>query len=188
MKRRQRLFDLAFASAGLALFATPLVVIGVAILVDDGAPVLFRQERVGLGRRRFVIHKLRTMRDGRVTRVGAWLRATGLDETPQFIDVLRGELRMVGPRPLTPEDVVRFGYDGPDTDVRFAVPPGITGMAQVRGGRTVRESRRYDALYARTSSLGLDARLIAVSFLYNLGGKARVRRALRRARVGRRPR
>lgn len=182
MSRRQRAFDLAFATAGLALFAVPVTAIGVAIRAEDGGPVLFRQERVGRARRPFTIHKVRTMRAGEVTRVGAWLRATGLDETAQFLDVLRGDMRMVGPRPLTAEDVRRFGYDAPGADERFAVHPGITGLAQVAGGRTVRESRRYDALYARRSSLGLDVTLISLSFLMNLVGKKRARLAWRRSR------
>ncbi|MES2639087.1 MAG: sugar transferase [Myxococcota bacterium] len=182
MSRRQRAFDLAFATAGLALFAVPITTIGVAVRAEDGGPVLFRQERLGLGRRPFTIHKVRTMRDGRVTRVGAWLRATGLDETAQFLDVLRGDMRMVGPRPLTAEDVRRFGYHAASADDRFAVRPGITGLAQVAGGRTIRESRRYDALYARRSSLGLDATLIGLSFLMNLVGKKRARVAWRHGR------
>lgn len=178
----RRLVDLSFATAGLALFAAPLAAISAAIVLDDGFPVLFRQERVGLGRRPFTIHKLRTMRDGRVTRVGRWLRATGLDETPQFIDVLRGEMRMVGPRPFTAEDVRRFGLDGTRGDARFAVRPGITGLAQVMGGRTLRESRRYDAVYARAGSARGDVALISASFLMNLVGKRRARRWLRGGR------
>lgn len=174
MKRSQRLFDVAFAATGMALFSGPWLALAAAIKLEDGGPVLFRQERVGLNRRSFTIHKLRTMRDGKVTRVGRWLRATGLDETTQFVDVLRGEMRMVGPRPLTAEDVRRFGYER--LDERFSVHPGITGMAQVMGGRTIVESRRWDEVYAARSSLGLDTALIAASFGMNLVGKARMRR------------
>ena len=107
---------------------------------------------------------------------------SGLDETAQFIDVLRGDMRMVGPRPLTPDDVRRFGYDGPEHDVRFSVPPGITGLAQVMGGRTIRASRRYDGLYLRATSARLDVELIGASFAMNLVGKQRARTLLRRVR------
>src|SRR5262245_53299317 len=111
MSRAQRLFDLAGASAGLAVFVPVMAGIAVAILMDDGWPVLFRQERIGLRRRPFQIRKFRTMRDGTVTRVGRVLRGTGLDEIPQLVNILRGDMSAVGPRPLTASDLVRFGWD-----------------------------------------------------------------------------
>src|SRR5262249_23749774 len=128
----------------------------------------------------FRIVKLRTMRAGRVTRVGRWLRATGLDETTQFIHVLRGEMSVVGPRPLTREDIERLGWSGLRHDARFAVRPGITGLAQVDGGRSARRSRALDALYARRRSIAMDLRLIAISAAMNALGKTRVRAWLRR--------
>ena len=90
-----------------------MAVIAAAILLDDGRPVLFRQERLGHRRRPFHILKFRSMRDGRVTRVGRVLRATGLDELPQFVNILRGDMSAVGPRPLTADDVARLGWSGP---------------------------------------------------------------------------
>jgi lipopolysaccharide/colanic/teichoic acid biosynthesis glycosyltransferase len=185
---RQRLFDIAAASVGVAVFAGPISLVALAIRLDDGGPVFFPQERVGLGRARFRVYKLRTMNDGKVTRVGRWLRPTGIDETPQFWNVLRGQMRMVGPRPLTPDDVVRFGYDTAESDGRYGVPPGITGLAQVWGGRSTRETRRLDALYANRSTLGGDTLLIALSFGMNLFGKRRVRDWMKRARRRRRDR
>src|SRR6478735_4185998 len=112
----QRMFDLLGSLAGLAVFAPAMTVIAVAVLIDDGRPVFFRQERVGYLRRPFQILKFRSMRDGRVTRVGRLLRATGLDELPQFINILRGDMSAVGPRPLTAADLVRFGWDAPAVD------------------------------------------------------------------------
>jgi lipopolysaccharide/colanic/teichoic acid biosynthesis glycosyltransferase len=99
--RGKRVFDVAGAVGGLLFFAPVMVAVAVAIRLDDGSPVLFRQPRLGLRRRPFDILKFRSMRDGRVTRVGRILRATGLDELPQFVNILRGELSAVGPRPLT---------------------------------------------------------------------------------------
>ena len=148
----------------------------VLILADDGAPVLFPQERVGRARRPFTIWKLRTMRDGRVTRVGRWLRACGIDETPQLWNVLRGDMCMVGPRPLTAGDVTRLGLDGESAASRFAHPPGITGLAQLWSDRGARHSRRLDALWARRRSDGGDLQILVASFVVNLVGKRRTRR------------
>ena|SRR5687767_3104147 len=113
MLRLKRLFDLVGACAGLLVFAPALALVSLAVLLDDGRPVLFRQPRLGYRRRRFSILKFRSMRDGRITRVGRVLRATGLDEVPQFINILRGEMSAVGPRPLTDVDVQRLGWTRP---------------------------------------------------------------------------
>src|SRR6187399_530374 len=119
----QRLFDLAGASAGLAVFAPVMALVTAAIAADDGLPIFFVQERVGFKRRPFRIVKFRTMRDGRVTRVGQLLRATGLDEVPQFVNILRGEMSAVGPRPLTAADVQRLGWGASRYDFRWRVAP-----------------------------------------------------------------
>jgi lipopolysaccharide/colanic/teichoic acid biosynthesis glycosyltransferase len=170
--------DRVAALGGLLLFAPALVLIALAILLDDGGPMLFRQARLGLRRRPFSILKFRTMRDGRVTRVGRVLRQSGLDELPQFVNVLRGEIAVVGPRPLTQADVTRLGLDGAAFDFRWAVPPGITGMAQVYGARGLKFTLRMDRLYSRRRGIVLDAKLIALSFVINALGKRRVRRWL----------
>src|SRR5436190_20524151 len=115
----RRAFDLGGALAGLLFFAPVMLCIAVAILVDDGRPVLFRQARLGRGRRPFEILKFRSMRDGRVTRVGRVLRGTGLDELPQFLNILRGDLSAVGPRPVTDEDARRYGWTGPSASARW---------------------------------------------------------------------
>lgn len=184
----KRAFDLC-ASAAAACVLGPLVpALAVAIALDDGGPVLFAQERVGRDRVSFRILKLRTMREDRVTRVGRWLRATGLDELPQFVNVVRGDMSVVGPRPLTEADVDRLGWAGSAHDARFAVRPGIVGLAQVVGGRTARHTARLDALYARRTSLRLDVTLVVAGFVANVLGKDRMRSLLRRSSIlGRRP-
>jgi len=182
----RRLFDLGFAAVGCVVFAPVVAAASTAILVSDGAPVVFRQERVGLGRRRFSVLKLRTMRDGRVTRVGGWLRATGIDETLQFLNVLRGEMGMCGPRPLTPDDVARLGLAEPANDFRFSVRPGITGLAQLFAGRGRSHSRRLDRLQVARSSLALDTLVVFASFVVNVLGKKKTQHLLQRLRMHRR--
>lgn len=174
----RRAFDIVCALIGLAVFAPFFVLAILLIRLEDGGPALFRQQRLGRFRRPFVVLKFRTMREQRVTKLGRWLRATGLDETTQFLNVLRGDMRMVGPRPLTVEVVDRLGWTGDGQAFRFSVPPGITGLAQLLGGRSARHSLHLDALYARRGSLRLDVELILLSFAANILGKARVRRWL----------
>lgn len=180
--RRKRVMDVGLSLVALGVFAPVSVVCAALIRIDDGGPVLFVQERVGRGRRTFRIFKLRTMRDGEVTRVGRWLRATGLDETGQFVNVLLGDMSIVGPRPLTAADIARLGWDRPEHDGRFRVRPGITGLVQVLGTTRARRSSALDALYARTRTDGLDLGLIGVSFAMNVVGKARVRETLAHGR------
>ena len=139
----KRLFDLIAAGLGLALLALPGLLVALAIQLDSPGPVFFRQERVGRGGRPFRIHKFRTMRvdaerqgqltvgaDARITRVGGWLRRSKLDELPQLIDVLLGDMSLVGPRPEVPRYVAV--YPAPLRDVVLSVRPGITDPASLR--------------------------------------------------------
>jgi lipopolysaccharide/colanic/teichoic acid biosynthesis glycosyltransferase len=153
-----------------------MAMIMVAILLDDGRPVLFRQPRLGYRRRPFSILKFRSMRDGRVTRVGRMLRATGLDELPQFINILRGDMSGVGPRPLTAADVDRLGWTGAEVEFRWQVKPGLTGLAQLMGAGTSAASLALDRAYCVRWDPARDCQLIAISFAVNVLGKSRVRR------------
>jgi lipopolysaccharide/colanic/teichoic acid biosynthesis glycosyltransferase len=180
MSRARRAFDVAGALAGLTVFAPVIAAVALAVLLDDDGPVLFRQERLGYRRHPFRILKFRTMRDGRVTRVGRLLRATGLDEVPQFVNVLRGDMSAVGPRPLTAEDVARFGWTGSAFDFRWTCRPGLTGLAQLLGARADQGALALDRVHTQEWNLWLDCRLIAWSFAVNAFGKTRTRRWLRR--------
>lgn len=177
--RGKRAVDLAFAGAASLVFAPAIVGIALAVRLEDGGPSFFTQSRVGEARRQFRIVKFRTMREGAVTRVGSWLRRTGLDELPQFVNVCRGEMSVVGPRPLTSEDIARLNWGSSLHDWRFSVRPGITGLAQLVGGRDARHSARLDRIYLRTQGVALDARMVALSFIANLVGKPLVRELLR---------
>src|SRR6266404_6151962 len=115
----KRPFDVVGAIGGLIFFAPVMAAIAAAILRADGRPLLFRQTRLGRGRRPFTILKFRTMRKEQATVLGQWLRATGLDELPQLVNVLWGELSAVGPRPLMEADVRRRGWTDPAYDFRW---------------------------------------------------------------------
>jgi lipopolysaccharide/colanic/teichoic acid biosynthesis glycosyltransferase len=180
--RAKRLFDLAGAAGGLLFFSPLCLLVGIAILLEDGRPVFFRQDRLGERRRRFTILKFRSMRDGRITRVGRVLRETGLDELPQFINVLRGDMSAVGPRPLIEADVMRLGWTASRYDFRWRVRPGLTGLAQLVAPRAPRASLFLDRTYIARQSLWLDVRLIALSFAVNALGKQRARDLLIRRR------
>lgn len=172
----KRAMDIAFAACACAVFAPLVATICIAIWLDDGGPPFFTQLRIGASRKTFRILKFRSMRDGVVTRVGRWLRRTGLDELPQFVNVCRGDMSVVGPRPLTAEDVARLNWASARHDWRFAMKPGITGIAQLVGGRSAQHSVRLDRLYLRRQSALLDLRLVALSFVGNIAGKATARR------------
>lgn len=174
----KRLFDVTGALGGLIAFGPVMALIAAAIVLDDRGPILFRQVRVGRARQPFVILKFRSMRGGRVTRVGRVLRATGLDELPQFINILRGDLSAVGPRPLTAADVARLHWDAPGCDFRWSVRPGLVGPAQLVGPASPRYALRLDRRYVLRRSLAFDARMVAISFLVNALGKRRARRLL----------
>jgi exopolysaccharide biosynthesis polyprenyl glycosylphosphotransferase len=176
--RLKRLLDVTVAAVALAAATPVLAVCAAAVRVEGGPGVLFRQERVGLGGRRFEIIKLRSMRpssaaesqthwsvcgDRRVGPVGRLLRATSLDELPQLVNVLRGEMSLVGPRPERPFFVEQFGRDYPRYTDRHRVPVGLTGWAAVnglRGDTSIADRVRYDNHYIENWSLWFDVKII----------------------------
>jgi exopolysaccharide biosynthesis polyprenyl glycosylphosphotransferase len=169
----KRIVDVCGALLTLTI-ALPLLPILVLLIRRDGGPARFEQVRIGQGGRRFRLHKLRTMRvdadssaqwaspdDPRITRVGAWLRRTHLDELPQLVNVLRGDMSLVGPRPEQPEFVDRLEQILPFYQRRHLMRPGITGWAQVRcgyAGSDVGSAWKlcHDLYYAKHRSAGVD--------------------------------
>jgi lipopolysaccharide/colanic/teichoic acid biosynthesis glycosyltransferase len=149
----KRVADIVLALAALTILGIPMLLIAVAIRLTSRGPALFRQQRIGLNGRLFVMLKFRTMRhtrensgsflqatrhDPRVTRIGAWLRHTSLDELPQLLNVLAGSMSLVGPRPHAPGTCVAgrpFEVITQNYAVRHCVKPGMTGLAQIRGWR-----------------------------------------------------
>ena len=182
----RRVFDLTVAAAALAISAPLLAAAVLAIRLESPGPAIYRQRRVGLRGAEFEVRKLRTMvagaermgagivvdvGDARITRVGALLRRTSLDELPNLINVLRGEMSIIGPRPTVPEQVVHYTER---QRRRLEVKPGITGWAQVNGRTSLPWSDRIelDIYYIEHRSLALDARILVrtVRVLLHGGG------------------
>lgn len=174
----KRLFDLSLCLLSLPLVLPLFVLIAFFIWCDDGGPIFFMQTCAGWHRKPFRIFKFRTMRDQQITRVGRYLRQTGLDETAQWINVVIGDMSIVGPRPLTLSDITRLQWDTPKMDARFTLKPGITGLAQLYGGVGERWTRAMDRLYRSQAGVLLDMRIVFWSIAVNVFGKRRVRRVL----------
>jgi lipopolysaccharide/colanic/teichoic acid biosynthesis glycosyltransferase len=186
-----RLGELALAGLILLVAAPVLIVVAMMIWAEDGGPVFFSQSRIGRGGKHFRCYKLRTMsidaaprlarllesseesreewardhklkNDPRITRLGRFLRKTSIDEFPQMLNVIRGDMSLVGPRPIVDSEVGRYGR-------RFkaycTVRPGITGLWQVKGRNDVSYRRRVaiDTIYCANKSLGLDIRIVAAT-------------------------
>lgn len=171
-----RIFDIFVALTALLIFSPALAIIPLLILLDDRGPILFCQTRLGKHKRPFNVWKFRTMRDGKVTRVGKWLRATALDEFLQFLLILRGEMSTVGLRPLTQDDVTRLGWDGPEHRTRWSVIPGVTGLVQIYGGTSATHSWELEQLYLSNKSFWIDSKIIALSAIVNFCGKKRTKK------------
>lgn len=166
-----RVVDIAGAGLGLLLLAPVLAVVAVAVRVVLGSPILFRQQRPGLYERPFMLLKFRTMRDDvdaqgralpdalRLTRLGSFLRSTSLDELPSLWNVLRGDMSLIGPRPLLMHYLPRYS---PRQRRRHEVRPGLTGWAQVQGRNALSWEDRLemDVWYVEHRSFLLDLRIV----------------------------
>ena len=191
--RLKRPFDVLLSGVMLIASAVVWVVIAVAIKIEDGGPVFYRQERWGRGQTRFKVLKFRTMvvdadpeggvhqataRDRRITRVGRLLRATGLDELPQIVNIFRGDMSFVGPRALSVDEHAIDGAplryeEVPGFSMRLLVRPGLTGIATIYLPKDAPARRKFraDSLYIRRITFWLDLRLVALSFWISFRGK-----------------
>ena len=194
----KRLFDLLGATAILLLILPAMVAVALLVLVADGRPVLFRQQRVGRRGRLFTILKFRTMvrdaerllddlqahnerrgplfkmtHDPRVTRIGRFLRDSSLDELPQFLNVIRGDMSLVGPRPALPQETLEFRFE--HLEARQQVRPGITGLWQIsaRDEAGFEAYERLDRMYVERISPRLDLTILLRTVPAVLGGATR---------------
>jgi len=173
--KMKRLFDIAFSLIALTVFAFPSLLISTVLVIREKHPVIFKQNRIGLNKRIFAIYKFQTMINEVPTRTGKFLRKTGLDEIPQFINVLKGEMSIVGPRALTDDDIKRLNWNTETYSSRWKVKPGISGFAQIYGGQNKETSWYWDKKYINHSNIAIDFIVVIISFAMNLIGKRRVR-------------
>lgn len=174
----KRPLDVVVSAVGLVLLSPVLAAISAGVRLDSEGPILFRQERIGLDQQPFRILKFRTMvdrapenidqnseqvvsaaTDNRITRFGRILRSTSLDELPQLVNILKGDMSLVGPRPVIPEQLSAMP---PERRIRFDVRPGLTGLAQVKGRRSLDwlEQLAKDVEYVQKVGLKIDLRII----------------------------
>ena len=177
MKRRpydlvKRAIDILIAGLALILSLPIQLVVALLVRINLGSPVLFTQQRPGRSGRMFTMYKFRTMRDitedlvsdeDRITPFGSWLRSTSLDELPELLNVLKGDMSIVGPRPLLPEYLPLYTARQAR---RHEVRPGVTGLAQVKGRNALPWAERlaWDVRYVETRSFALDCRIVLDTF------------------------
>ena len=174
----KRAVDIVGALVGIILFSPVMLVTALLVRLTSEGPVIFRQERVGLHQRPFRMYKFRSMRlqvddeerkewttkhDPRVTAVGRFIRKTSIDEMPQFFNILKGDMSLVGPRPERPFFVEKFREEIPHYMIKHQVRPGLTGWAQVnglRGDTSIERRIEYDLYYIENWTLGFDLKIM----------------------------
>lgn len=176
----KRFSDVVFSMLALAIFSPLMLFIAIVVKLQDGGPIIYRQRRVTKDGKLFWIYKFRSMRinsekhgavlatehDSRCTRFGRRLRDTHLDELPQLINVIKGDMSLVGPRPERPELIRLIRKEVPGFDRRLQVKAGLTGYAQVYGDYEIEsdEKLRYDLYYIQHFSLLLDMKILLLTF------------------------
>ncbi|WEZ00006.1 sugar transferase [Bacillus subtilis] len=172
----KRVMDIWFALIGLAIALPMIAVFSILICLETPGPAIYTQERVGKGGKPFKLYKLRSMKidaeksgavwaqkqDPRVTRIGAFIRRTRIDELPQLFNVLKGDMSMIGPRPERPVFTEKFQNEIPGFTQRLAVKPGLSGWAQVNGGydMTPKEKLIFDLYYIRNLTFTLELKIM----------------------------
>ena len=179
----KRIVDIIGSLVAIVLFSPIMIFSAIAIKASDkNGKILFKQTRVGLHNKEFVMYKFRTMAeqtvedeakgwtkkdDPRVTKIGRFLRKTSLDETPQFFNILKGDMSLIGPRPERPQYVEQFKEEIPRYMIKHQVRPGLTGWAQVngyRGDTSIRKRVEYDIYYIENWSLAFDIKILFWTF------------------------
>ena len=174
----KRIIDIVGALAAIVISSPVMIGAAIAVKCTSKGPVIFKQERIGLHNEPFKMYKFRSMvqqtdeeekkgwtvkDDPRVTKVGAVLRRTSLDELPQLFNILKGDMSLVGPRPERPQFVEKFKEEIPRYMIKHQVRPGLTGWAQVngyRGDTSIRKRVEYDIYYIENWTLGIDIKIL----------------------------
>lgn len=183
----KRIMDIFLSLIGIAFSLPILLIIGIAVKIDSKGPCFYCQKRVGLQGKVFTLYKIRSMYinfsqippqwtdkdDKRITRVGKFIRKTRIDELPQLINILKGEMSLVGPRPEQPYFVEKFDKTIPNFKDRLKVKCGLTGWAQVNGGYDLEPAKKLelDLYYINNQSLWLDIRIIFKTVIVVITGR-----------------
>ena len=177
-KKVKRMLDISLSLLGLIVLSPLLLAVAIAIKVESKGPIIFVQDRLGLSGRIFKIYKFRSMcvdaekggvyeqkGDSRVTKVGKFIRATSIDEFPQFINIVKGDMSIIGPRPTLTYHPWPLEEYTPEQRKRFHVRPGVTGWAQINGRKDVPWDRRiqYDIEYVDNLSFWLDLKIFFIT-------------------------
>jgi len=182
-KTLKRFLDIVLAISGIILTSPILIITAAMVKLTSPGPVIFKQERIGLNKKTFMIYKFRSMRaqddkqekyqwstreDPRKTRVGSFIRKTNIDELPQFFNILKGDMSLIGPRPERPYFVIKFRDEIPKYMIKHYVRPGMTGWAQVNGWRgdtCISERIKHDIYYVENWSFIFDVKIFFMTFL-----------------------
>ena len=185
----KRVVDIIGSVFAIVLFSPIMLFAAIAVKISSPGPVIFKQERVGIHGKRFMMYKFRTMEiqserqekkgwttkdDPRVTKIGRFLRKTSIDEMPQFFNILIGDMSLIGPRPERPQFVEKFKQDIPRYMVKHQVRPGLTGWAQIngyRGDTSIRKRIEYDIYYIENWSFGFDMRILIGTLFHGFVNK-----------------
>lgn len=156
----------------ILILVSPLIlVIAILLYLQSRTHVIFSQKRVGLHENEFIIYKFKTMENQKITPIGKVLRKLGLDEIPQLVNILKGDMAFVGPRPLTRFDIDRLKWNKPEHTKRWHVKPGITGLAQLSKICDSNLAMKNDLFYVENKGFLLDLKLIIKSLLVPIIGK-----------------
>lgn len=182
-----RVLDIIIGIVGLVISIPILIIFGIMIKKEDGGPIFYKQDRLGKDGKVIFIYKLRSMRvdaekngavwaeknDPRITKVGRFIRKTRIDEIPQFLNILKGEMSIIGPRPERPTLTMEFNEKIPGFINRLVVKPGLTGYAQVNGGYDIspEDKIKDDLYYIRNRSLFLDLGILLKTIKVVLTGE-----------------
>ena len=182
-KAVKRILDMICAIGGLIVFSPLMIVTAIIIKLTSPGPIIFKQERVGLNRKRFQMYKFRSMKvqteddekygwttenDPRKTKFGSFIRHTSIDELPQLFNIIKGDMSLIGPRPERPQFVDKFREEIPKYMIKHHVRPGMTGWAQVHGWRgdtSIVRRIEYDLYYVENWTLELDFKIFILTFI-----------------------
>ncbi|MFK4785473.1 sugar transferase [Fusobacterium sp. MFO224] len=181
-RRIKRMLDMILSIIGILILSPILIITAVLIYIDSRGPIIFKQKRLGLNGKEFYMYKFRSMccnaenkgsghysfkGDPRVTRVGKIIRATSIDELPQFFNIIKGDMSLIGPRPTLTYHPYKYKDYSKEQLKRFNVRPGVTGLAQINGRKDITWSRRikYDIEYVDNFSFRMDLKILMITIL-----------------------